>query len=773
LKKSMKLWMVLAIVVLLAVAVPSLVFLPGCNIRDDDSSTTDINKGTVVGTVTDAGTGSGIENVTVTIVEQSAKAVISDETDADGMYNLPNVAPGTQTITAKKSGYANYSTTVEVIANITVTQDISLNAVIASTVSGSVKNSTDDSPIVGAKVWIDDLQDYSNSTGNYELNGVSAGTVVLRATLSSYVDYQITMVIEEGTTVTQNVDMDEDNTPPAPAEGKSNIYGRVTAAYKPVSNATVNLFALDAKNDKQASPTPSPSPTPAATTKTDNDGTYQFLGVAPGNYRVEVVKSGYDTKTETIEAKDGENSRVDTVSLAGGPSPSPSVSPSVSPSESPAPGQISTTLVSARESGAAPTQNTINSINGVADDTGKIVVFQSNDHLLATHITATTQIYKFDNSKGSLTLVSMKGSTLGDGNSINPCISPDGKYVAFASKANNLLDTPDAEGKQDIMLYKISGGTITRLSTQPANKNVGGNGDSDNPSLSNNNADGFYCAYDTLADDVIAPIETVKNKNVYRTKIGTDDKAESIILVSRQRNAGNVSGGNADSGNPHINEDGKFVAYESLASDLVDGVNPGVNTQIFRYNANNDLENRNSVVSSDNGTLAPAAASNPCVSNDGKYVSYQVAASAWGHAGKADCFRRNMSGTGNELVSGMASGTIGDSQNPTMTSDGAYVAFESNTKSFGDQNNGDGTFNCYVRNMGKEQNETVAYTCVSVGGGNPGTTAEYTSGINSGSRKPYITRSGNHVVFHSSATNLVTGSTIGTDNYNVYIRKWK
>lgn len=777
-KKSMKLWMVLAIVVLLAVAVPSLVFLPGCNIRDDDSTTTDINKGTVVGKVTDAGTGNGIENVTVTIVEQSAKAVISDETDTDGNYSLPNVAPGTQTITAKKSGYANYSTTVEVTANTTVTQDFSMNAVIASTVTGNVRSSADDAPLVGVKVWIDDIQDFSDSTGSYTLNGVSAGTVVLRASLSSYADYQLTLIITEDTTVNQNVDMDEDNAPDPPQEDKANIYGRVTAAYKPVADAKVELFSLDEKNNRQVPPEPEPSPSPTPVVppvETDSNGLYEFINVDPGNYRIEVTAEGYPKKTENVTVKADENYRADTISLAGGPSPSPSVSPTGSPTSSPTPGQIATYLISKRKSGTAPTQNTINSINGKTDNNGRYVVFQSNDHLITAHSSVTTQIYMYDRTSSTLTVISTKGSTMGDADSMNAYISPDGKFVAFASDSTNLLVEGDANSKRDIFLYKNSAEpTLTRLSTQPGDKKVGGNGDSDFPCLSNSNDNGFYCVYETVATDVIAPSEIAGNKNVYRTKIGADNKAESIILVSRQFGATNNTGGNAASGTPHICEDGGYVAYESLASDVVNGVNPAGVTQIFRYDVSaNPLDNRNSLVSSDNGALAPANATKPCISNDGAYVSYMVAASAWGHAGRSDCFRRKMNETGNDLVSGIQTG-FGDAANPTMTSDGSYVVFQTDGNGYNEPGNNN-SIDCIVRDMSKQPNDSTGYTCVSVGEGNPGTAADDTSGkVNTGSVNPYISRTGSYVVFQSSAANLVSGiNLLGTDNYAIYLRKWK
>ena len=776
-KKSMKLWLVLAIVVLLAVAVPSLVFLPGCNIRDDDSSTTDINKGTVVGTVTDAGTGNGIENVTVTIVEQSAKAVISDETDADGMYNLPNVAPGTQTITAKKSGYANYSQTVEVTENITVTQDISMNAVIASTVTGSLTNSSDGSPIVGAKVWIDEIQDYSDSTGDYVLNGVSAGQVVLRATMSSYSDFQLTLAVEEGTTVTQNISLDEANAPAVPTNGKSNIYGRVTAAYKPVSNATVNLFALSAKDEKQASPTPSPSPTAAASALTDTDGTYQFLNVDPGSYRVEVVKDGYDQKTETITATADANARVDTVSLAGGPSPSPTTtaSPTTSPTSSPTPGQFTTKLCSQPRAAQVG-----QSINGRVDDSGTNVVFQSNEKISTLHTNAFSQIYRYNTGTGTVTLVSMNSVGLqGDGNSTVPAISPDGAYIAFTSAATNLV-TGDAEGFTDIFLYKMSDATITRISTKNNNPLVGANGNSDVPYLSDSTAaGGFFCVFQSAGDDIIPTAVTPTGQtNIFRVKIdkatGTIPAANTLLISQIPASTGN--GGvpaPRNCANPMISRDGKFVVYESDADALVTTVASTLNTfNVYFCDTSKTVATWTARASQDAGGISSiAGAGNASVSDDGKYVAFgEGVSTAWGSTNVADVFRVDTTSKTIDEVSGSPGGADLNSFNPWISADGRYVAFNSLSNGLV-QNDTNNSADCFVRDVTLGKTSTAAYTRVSLGVN--GEQANDTSALgNPGSIVPFLT--GNYVVFHSSATNLVTGvTTLGANNYNVYIRKWK
>ncbi len=78
--------------------------------------------GTVAGTVSSAGSAIAIEGATVAI------GTLSTTTSSTGEYNISGVAAGTQSITAGKSGYNSYSSTVEVVADTTVIKDIAMTS---------------------------------------------------------------------------------------------------------------------------------------------------------------------------------------------------------------------------------------------------------------------------------------------------------------------------------------------------------------------------------------------------------------------------------------------------------------------------------------------------------------------------------------------------------------------------------------------------------------------------------------------------------------------
>ncbi len=85
----------------------------------------------------------------------------------------------------------------------------------------------------------------------------------------------------------------------------------------------------------------------------------------------------------------------------------------------------------------------------------------------------------------------------GDGSSTSPSISADGRKVAFATRATNLIPG-DANGKSDIMIRDLDAGATTLVSI--SSRNAQGNGDSWTPSIS---GDGRFVAFGSLADNMV------------------------------------------------------------------------------------------------------------------------------------------------------------------------------------------------------------------------------------------------------------------------------
>ena len=145
----------------------------------------------------------------------------------------------------------------------------------------------------------------------------------------------------------------------------------------------------------------------------------------------------------------------------------------------------------------------------------------------------------------------------GNRESRSPCISADGRYVAFASRASNLVpgDTNDC---CDIFIADRHVGEITRISV--AWDGTQGNGASDRPSIS---SDGRYVAFSSDASNLV-PDDTngVGDVFVHDRQTGRTTGI-SVSLNGLQ--------GNGKSWAPHISADGRHVAFSSAASNLAPG----------------------------------------------------------------------------------------------------------------------------------------------------------------------------------------------------------
>jgi Tol biopolymer transport system component len=139
-------------------------------------------------------------------------------------------------------------------------------------------------------------------------------------------------------------------------------------------------------------------------------------------------------------------------------------------------------------------------------------------------------------------------------------LSGDGRYIAFVSAATNLVRGQDTGNLTNVFLYTVATGAVTLISGAGGSASVGGDGNSDSPSISD---DGTYVAYRSDADNLVSG--HIAGSNVYEsnTRLGTQ------ALVSHQAGAPAVAAGGAWV--PVTDDDGHLVVYVSTAGDLVLG----------------------------------------------------------------------------------------------------------------------------------------------------------------------------------------------------------
>ncbi|HUL51255.1 MAG TPA: hypothetical protein VLU94_01590, partial [Candidatus Nitrosotalea sp.] len=275
-----------------------------------------------------------------------------------------------------------------------------------------------------------------------------------------------------------------------------------------------------------------------------------------------------------------------------------------------------TTLVSVNSSGTASGNGA--SRAGTISADGRFVAFESlASDLVANDTNGVSDIFLRDLVAGTTMLVSVSGDgiTPGNGPSSWPVMTPDGHFVLFESRASN-LDTNDANNAADLFVRDMSSG-ITTLVTRDRFSNASALGGdfffSDAARISD---DGRWVAFASAATNLVA-----FDNNSKRDVFLRDLLNRTNILVSVNTNKVAASG---ISGIPALSADGRFVAFQSLASDLAAKDNNATNDVFLRDVA---LGTTTLVSVSLTGASGKGSSFGPVISADGRYVGFQSLAS--------------------------------------------------------------------------------------------------------------------------------------------------
>ncbi len=321
-------------------------------------------------------------------------------------------------------------------------------------------------------------------------------------------------------------------------------------------------------------------------------------------------------------------------------------------------------------------------------------------------------------------------------------LSADGRYLVFSSSATNLV-SGDSNGQTDVFRTDLTTGETVLVST--SSSGVLGNNSSSGSSIS---ADGRYVVFQSNASNLVSG-DTNGTNDIFRKDMLTGE----IVRVNTSTNGTQAS---ATSSGAAISGDGRYIVFQSDATNLVSGDTNG-QTDIFRKDLLTGELVRVSTTSAGaqvNGGLSQV----PAISDDGRYVVYQSTATdvvAGDTNGQRDIFRKDML-TGEVIRASTTSAGAqvngGSSQVPTISGDGRYIVFVSSATDVvsGDTN---GVGDIFRKDI--LTGETILVSSSSTG-----------VFANAVSNSPSVSSDGRYVAFSSSATNLVAGVT-GT---NVYIK---
>ena len=192
---------------------------------------------------------------------------------------------------------------------------------------------------------------------------------------------------------------------------------------------------------------------------------------------------------------------------------------------------------------------------------GRFVAFESSaSNLAAGAQPGVKHIYLFDRRSLTIALVSRADGPDGagaDGDSTSPAISPAGRFIVFASTADN-LSAEDDDSVQNVFMRDTYLNTTTLISRATDGTPAQG-GDSGHPAVAANG----IVTFDSTADNLSAD-DNDSFSNVY-----VRHTAENTLTVVSRLSFGNVNvPADGDSYGPTIDEEGRRIAYTSTADNL-------------------------------------------------------------------------------------------------------------------------------------------------------------------------------------------------------------
>jgi Tol biopolymer transport system component len=301
---------------------------------------------------------------------------------------------------------------------------------------------------------------------------------------------------------------------------------------------------------------------------------------------------------------------------------------------------------------------------------GRFITFVANTN----GAPGTTCILRWDAESGLTTLVSadLAGHASTNAVSDSPTIDPTGRFVAFLSRATNLVANP-LQGDYHLYLRDIQSGTTTLLD---ADTNGVGSGVSPAtaPRLS---ADASVVAFESPDAGLVAN-DRNRDYDVFVRNLaaGTNEliSARDPVLPSLTPNGPNAI-------SPYsVSADGRLVAFTSEADNLAPNCTNGFRNVFVR-----DMFASTTILASvaTNGGPADGICSEPAISGNGRYVVFTSAADnlAPGDTNRAsDVFVRDLQAGTTTLVSVNTNGTgAGNalSETPIVGSDGRLILFRS------------------------------------------------------------------------------------------------
>jgi Tol biopolymer transport system component len=387
----------------------------------------------------------------------------------------------------------------------------------------------------------------------------------------------------------------------------------------------------------------------------------------------------------------------------------------------------------------------------VSDD-GRYVVFHSDaTNLVPEDDDPGLDIYVRDRRTGTTRLVSASarpeaGGDPGDGSSIVPQISGDGRFVAFVSDATDLTAAGDTNGVRDAFVRDLRTGRTERVSV--SSDEAPGDAPTEGVAIS---ADGRYVVFNSYADLDPGPGGPV---------IGPT--GGFVYVRDRRRGTTELASVAGDGSLPDagaaldlaISADGRYVGFSSAATNLVPVDANGPGYSVFVHDRRTGTTE---IVSDDTEAARRGAdAFYPSLSGDGRYVAFSTD-SVTGLAGQVYLVDRRTATTRALTRTRGGPPAYEFSSTPDVSTDGRWVTWWGTASDLvaGDTN---GVADVFLHDTRRGTTERASVD----GRGRQ---------VTGGSFSPSVSRHGEVVVFDSDAPDLVPGDTNGLSDVFVSARR--
>jgi Tol biopolymer transport system component len=278
----------------------------------------------------------------------------------------------------------------------------------------------------------------------------------------------------------------------------------------------------------------------------------------------------------------------------------------------------------------------------------------------------------FDEPGATTILLSKKwDGSASDDDSFEPAVAGDGSVVAFVSGSNL---TPDADGMVNLFLYDVAAGTLQCITTGMDGQGSGG--DSHHPSLS---ADGKLLAFQSWSPRLV-PHDTNGNQDVFVwNRENGVMRRMSVATDGTEANDGCVDAA--------ISADGSTVVFTSEATNLVTPATDGRHHVFVRARGE---QVTTLLTQLPDGTFANGHSLNPAVSGDGRFVAFDTTANNLVERDDnldTDVLLADRDAGTFETISADCMGFTGSGHStyPAISPDGRFIAFDSDAWDLADE----------------------------------------------------------------------------------------